>query len=298
MDAFPTSLQPLEGGYSGETFLADAAGEQVVLRLYGGRSAARGPRAPETDAALLNMLRGLLPVPQVLEVRAADDAGDLPGLLVTSRLPGERLDLLLPTLDEAARREVAAQLGLLVGRLGHMVQPRAGLFLDPSLALHDLPAQLRDLPAWVGFHESVLGWAEADLSALRDLAELAQDIVDADTRVCLVHGDLNPKNVLVDPVSLELTGLVDWEFAHAGSPYADLGNLLRFDREPVFVAAVLDSYSAFMPSCPHDLLVRARAADVFALVDLARRPSESPVAARAAELLLSMARAADLHAVP
>ena len=36
--------------------------------------------------------------------------------------------------------------------------------------------------------------------------------------------------------------MLDWEFAHAGVPGADLGNLLRIDRAPGFVAAVLDGY--------------------------------------------------------
>ena len=53
-------------------------------------------------------------------------------------------------------------------------------------------------------------------------------------RCCLVHSDFNPKNLLVDPDTLEVTGLLDWEFAHAGHPYTDLGNLLRFERDPVF----------------------------------------------------------------
>ena len=49
-----------------------------------------------------------------------------------------------------------------------------------------------------------------------------------------MHSDLNPKNLLVDPDTLEVTGLLDWEFAHAGLPVTDLGNLLRFDRDPAF----------------------------------------------------------------
>ncbi len=306
MDAFPTSLQPLAGGFSGETFLAGAAGEQTVIRVYGGRSAQRGPLAPEVDAAVLELVRGLLPVADVLEVRRGDPESDLPGLLVTSRLPGERLDLLLPVLTDDQRAVVGARLGTLIGRLGHLAQPRAGLFSDRGLAPQELPEHLRDLPAWLRWHAGQLGAELAD--QLGPVVEDAQDLLDEQRRTCLVHGDLNPKNLLVDPATLEVTGLVDWEFAHAGSPYADLGNLLRFDREPVFADAVLAAYRAFMPSTPDpvtpdpvspdDLLDRARAADLFALIDLAARAEDNEVVLRARELLAAIGRSGDLHAVP
>ncbi len=41
----------------------------------------------------------------------------------------------------------------------------------------------------------------------------------------LVHGDFNPSNLLVRDG--RLVGVVDWEFAHAGTPMMDIGNLLR-----------------------------------------------------------------------
>ena len=295
MDAFPTSLRPLEGGHSGETFLAGVAGEETVLRVYGGRSAGRGPLAPEIDAAVLELVRGLLPVPTVLEVRRGDPDADLPGLLVTSRLPGERLDLVLPGLSGERRVALGKELGVLLGRLGHMTQPRPGLFVDRSLVAGELPEHLRDLPAWVRFHAERLAPGLAD--RLVPVAEDAQDLLDEDGRVCLVHGDLNPKNLLVDPDTLGLTGVLDWEFAHAGSPYADLGNLLRLEREPALVEAVLTAYREFLPSAPEDLLDRARAADLFALVELAAREEQHEVVVRARELLEAIARDGDLHAL-
>lgn len=294
MDEFPTSLQPLAGGYSGETFLADTDGERAVVRVYGGRSARRGPLAPEIDAAVLDLVRGLLPVPEVLEVRRGDPDADLPGLLVTSHLEGQRLDLVLPGLNRAGRATVGARLGTLLGRLGHLAQPRAGRFLDRMLVPQELPEHLRELPAWVEWHAEQLG--PKVLEGLRKVAASAQDLLDEDRRVCLVHADLNAKNLLVDVDTLEVTGLVDWEFTHAGSPYADLGNLLRFDRDPVLADAVVSSYREFMPRSPHDLVDRARAADLFALVDLAARPEADEMVDAARGLLAAVARTGDLHA--
>src|SRR6185369_10770832 len=71
---------PLSGGYSGETFLVTGAGEQAVLRLY-----ARRPERAAVDQALLDRVRGLLPVPRVLEAVTVV-AGALT-LLATERMP-------------------------------------------------------------------------------------------------------------------------------------------------------------------------------------------------------------------
>lgn len=297
MDGLPTTLVPLAGGHSGETFLAEVAGEQSVVRIYGPRSAWRGPLAPETDAAVLALVRGLLPVPDVLEVRRPrPGTDDLPGLLLTRRLPGERLDRLLPGLDASDTARVGAALGTLLGRLGHVAMPRPGVFVDRELSLGPLPDGAADLPGWVEAHADALAWAVDDLERLRGVAEEAQSVLDDDDRSCLVHSDFNTKNLLVDPDTLEVTGLLDWEFAHAGSPWADLGNLLRFERDEPFVEAVLSSYRSFMPAVPGDLLDRARAADLFAVVELATRREQNPVATRAHDQLLAVARTGDLHA--
>ncbi|MEU3559906.1 phosphotransferase [Kitasatospora sp. NPDC006786] len=38
----------------------------------------------------------------------------------------------------------------------------------------------------------------------------------------LVHGDFGPNNLLLDPATFAVTGLLDWEFAHLGEPVEDL----------------------------------------------------------------------------
>jgi aminoglycoside phosphotransferase (APT) family kinase protein len=38
----------------------------------------------------------------------------------------------------------------------------------------------------------------------------------------LIHGDYGPQNMLLDPATLEITAIVDWEWAHTGKPVEDL----------------------------------------------------------------------------
>jgi aminoglycoside phosphotransferase (APT) family kinase protein len=282
------TLTPLDGGWSGETFVAEVAGERSVVRIYA-RPSHRGAAAHEVDAALLRLVKGLLPVPEVLEVRRADAAG-MPALLVTSFLPGERLELLLPSLGDAARVTVGTELGGILADLGGMPMLSTGPFVDGALTIGTFQPDLDGLPAAVELAEPRLGWWSPDeLSGLREVAVDAQALLDTVGRRVLVHSDFNPKNLLVDPHSLRVTGLLDWEYAHAGHPFTDLGNLLRFERSTVFTDAVLAAYTDRRGGTAEEALALARAADLWALVDLAARRGENPVAERADRLLRTVA---------
>ena len=291
------SLTPLPGGWSGQTFLAEAAGERHVVRIYA-EPGARGERAHEIDAALLRLVRGLLPVPEVLEVRRGDPATGMPALVVTSLLPGERGDLVLPRLDDDGVARLGREVGRLVAVLGGMPQLRPGPFVDGDLSIGTFEGA-DGLLDWTHQHEASLAhWTGEERAGLAAMAEEAQELLDGVARHCLVHSDLNPKNLLVDPDTLRVTGLVDWEFAHAGHPFTDLGNVLRFDRRPPYVAAVLEAYAARHDTDHAVALGLARAADLWALVDLSPRRADNPVAARAELLLRAIARQRDLHAWP
>lgn len=290
-------LRPLEGGHSGLTFLGEVGGERAVVRLYP-PGAPRGDAAPEVDQAVLRLVRGLLPVPDVLEVRHADAATGRPGLLVTSWLPGERGDLVVTRLSAARDADglarVGASTGAVAAALAGMPMLRPGPFVDAELTVGAFPDG--GLEDWVD--SRLAHWPESRRVALVEVAGRAQDLLDTQRRTCLVHSDLNPKNLLVDPDTLEVTGVLDWEFAHAGHPWTDLGNLLRFERDPSYVAGVLGAWTSRHGGAVGALLDGARAADLWALVDLASRERANPVADRAATLLRAVAQADDLHAWP
>ena len=95
-----------------------------------------------------------------------------------------------------------------------------------------------------------------------------------------------------------MTGVLDWEFAHSGHPFTDLGNVLRFDRHPEYVAGVLSAWESRRGTPADQALDLARAADLFALIDLAARSGANPVATSAAALLHAIVDADDWHAAP
>src|SRR6476469_6536583 len=174
-------LAPLPGGHSGRTFVSDVAGERTVVRLYPPDDP-RGDQAPEVDEAVLRLVRGLVPVPEVLELRRPRPYAGEPGLLVTSWVAGERGDLVLASpLDDDRRRALGVALGHVAGTLAGMPFLRPGAFADSTLTLVDLPGD--DLEEWVATR--LAHWAAADLAGLRVVATRAQDLLDTVGRTCL-----------------------------------------------------------------------------------------------------------------
>lgn len=302
-DWFGTPLRPLAGGYSGETFLVGGDGDEQVLRIYG-----RSPHRCQVDAALLRLLEGIIPVPRILECRPAD--GDNPGVLVTERLPGVRLDLVLAEGSPNRLSAIGHDLGKILAALSGIPQVRFGMFVDADLSISSLEVP-DSLVAWADHCRDsghLAGWRDEDYRALvRLLAgadeRLAGEPVSGDrppgpglTRVVLAHSDFNPKNLLVDPDSGRITGVLDWEFAHAGSPYTDLGNLTRFERHPALVDSVLSTLVDRAPALASNPADLARCADLWALVELAGRARGGAVPDLASTLLLTQARSGDLHA--
>ncbi|THI93004.1 translation initiation factor IF-2, partial [Nocardioides sp.] len=233
------SLAPLEGGWSGETFLAEAGGERTVVRIFA--DPRHHPAAAEIGGAVLRLVRGLVPVPQVKEVRRASAESGMPALLITEFVPGVRGDLLLPTLDDDGLEVIGAEAGRVAATLAGMPTLRPGVWADGDLRIE--PRELGGLAVWVEQHLAELPtWPAEDVDRMLAVAESAQELLDTVDRSCVVHSDLNPKNLLLDPDTLTVAAVVDWEFSHSGHPFTDLGNLLRFDRLPAWVDGVVGAW--------------------------------------------------------
>jgi aminoglycoside phosphotransferase (APT) family kinase protein len=68
----------------------------------------------------------------------------------------------------------------------------------------------------------------------------------------LVHGDYGPQNVLLDPAGLEITAVLDWEWAHAGDPLEDLAWCewivrMHHPRQVSLLGVFFDAYGEAVP---------------------------------------------------
>jgi aminoglycoside phosphotransferase (APT) family kinase protein len=294
LESLAAHAVPLPGGHSGETFLVGAAGEQAVLRLY-----VHKPDRAAVDAALLELLRGLVPVPRVLDLRTPQMA-EGPAYLLTELLPGERLGEVLPDAAPGLRTQLARSLADVLARLNGIPFRHPGDLVDADLHVDPRSLPADSLVAWAEQHLDggpLAQWDAAERQALLRVADHADTLLETTDRWCLAHSDFNAKNLLVDPTSGAVTGLLDWEFAHAGTPYTDLGNLLRHERDRELTEPLLERFRSLAPPPPDDLVDRARSADLWALIELASRAGQHAPADRAHDLLRAVANAEDLHAV-
>ena len=71
----------------------------------------------------------------------------------------------------------------------------------------------------------------------------------------LVHGDYGPQNVLLDPATLEITAVLDWEWAHAGRPVEDIAWCewivrMHHPRQISQLGVFFDAYGEAIPPWP------------------------------------------------
>lgn len=178
-------------------------GETCVLRLYSHGSAGR-------ETYVMNLVKELVPVPVEL-ARGGNWA-------VFSFLEGELLEN-VPEYSGAAA-EALAKIAAVAFRspgwikTGGSISPFSFGGTQGFIAEKLEDAKVR---AWLETKtvDAIFMILENERARLEEL--------DSESR--LVHGDFNPTNILIHHG--KVSGILDWEFCHAGTPYMDIGNLLR-----------------------------------------------------------------------
>ncbi|WP_219413552.1 phosphotransferase [Pseudonocardia nigra] len=238
LDDQSTRVRELDGGVSNTVLSVESAGHAwVVKQSLPTLRVAQEWRAKQERT--LNEARGLA-------VAARLTPGHVPGVvdvdperfvLVIERAP----DGLTPwkglLLQGVVHEPVAATLGRLLGTWHHATAA------DPALVegLDDPEAfdQLRVEP----YH---LATAQA-LPDVRDAVLAVADAMAA-RRICLVHGDFSPKNILTGPGG---TWVLDFEVAHRGDPDFDVAFLvthllLKAVHRPAHRGAYAAAAAAFL----------------------------------------------------
>ncbi|QEU82202.1 hypothetical protein CP968_31535 [Streptomyces subrutilus] len=293
---------PLSGGSTNDMSLLtvhrpDAAGaERYVLRHH----RPCGSRFPRNTCAVEIAVLGLAAaraVP-VTTVVASDPQGRATGRPALLYRFVEGIPLSQVLADGPASGEAAAlgrAVGTVLARIGRVGLPGPGAFGDPSLvpAPHGADA-LGDLPGFVD-HCLLTGAPDGPLNGTDSavLRALARRRAPALTAVAgersLVHGDFNPKNVLVRRRAgrWAVAAVLDWELAFSGSPLFDVGNMLRFAHEypPAFTTGFVDGFRGGNGRLPADWPRLSRTLDLFALADILTAPPDSAYFARARAVL-------------
>lgn len=269
----------LSGGLANTNLRLDLDGHPpVVLRLF-----QRDPAQAAKEQAIhaLASERGL-PAPRLLG-SGEDPATELPFALL-EWIDGQRLDEVARGLDDAALVPLARSVGAALATIHAVTFDRSG-FLDGSLAVAE-PADV-GAAGLIDFLRQVLvdgpggdrlGYDLAD--RLVAFAEREAGLLDQWTGPpCLTHSDFGGTNILVRPEvdGWAVAAVLDWEFAFSGSPFFDLGNLLRppLGSRPGFADSVAAGYRAAGGNLPAEWRRMAALADLFAWAEFLIRPAVS-----------------------
>ena len=274
-NASVTEVEPLDGGIMNWNYRIRLSGsaERFVLRFYD-----RNRESCAKEVKILDLVANDVPVPRVL-FHEPRGASGYPPFCVLEFIEGISLRELRRRGDAKGLADASYDAGRLLPRLQRHGFDRSGR-LSPDLAVEDdvfAGMSLADVVDY--FDKSPLFAARLDAS-LRDRLRSfvrATEPMHAPTSepVSLVHGDFNSPNIFVRQEGSRwvVAAILDWEFAFSGSVFADIGNMLRYERpgqsryEPHFSRGLVDGGWERAA----DWFLRVRVADLPALCELLTR---------------------------
>lgn len=295
--AFPhrraVSAEPLAGGLRNANFKValDGAPGTVVLRIY---EHDRSLCQKEID--IFRLLGGTVPVPEVLH---AEPGGmdEVPPFTFSRFVEALSFHELKRTGDREAIAQAARSAGETLASIGRRRFARAG-WLGPGPAVGAPLLEGRDpLPRFLDLclaHPLFQQRVPADRRGpVHDLAwRWAPRLAALEDDPRLVHGDFNRRNLLVRPENgrWQVAAVLDWEFAIAGSPLADLGSFLRYEKAhaPLAEPHFSEGYRAAGGELPDDWRPLARLLSLAAICEsLTHEDLPAPIAEELVQLLVA-----------
>jgi len=217
-DANGATATALGGGVSNVVLAVHHREQRLIVKQSLGRLRVKDEwLAPRrrilAEAAALDTARGLTPT----NVPALVDRDDHRHVIVLEQAPAGWRDWKSLLLEGDTRDAVGGWLGQVLGRWHR--QSMDGPALAPELLDGSSFEPLRVDP----YYRTV---ARRVPETSRPLLALIEQM--AHRRLCLVHGDFSPKNILVGPLDQgsRRVWVIDFEVAHLGDPTFDLAFLL------------------------------------------------------------------------
>jgi aminoglycoside phosphotransferase (APT) family kinase protein len=244
----------------------------VLLRLY-----QRDPTQAEKEMAIARRLAGFVPVPRYLHVGTNDEGRRY---AIVEWIEGAQLATLLWNASPSATQDLGREAGRVLAAI-HSIHFEGNGFLDGELRV------ARPLKVDADWLANYLRGSLIDGGGARFVERELADAVIAYVRrnrdltwggpPCLTHFDYNGWNILVRDG--KIAAVLDWEFAFAGSPDPDFGNLMRNHPDSNFQDAVAEGYRDAGGILPANWQKLARIADLGSWAEFLYRPEVDPALA-------------------
>ncbi len=270
-----TGAQLMKGGLMNRNFrlTLDTEPHVCVLRLFD-----RDGAICAKETAILDMLRGTVPVPEVY-YRNLNGLGAEPPFAILSIMEGFSLRSVRATGDAEAVAAICYDAGRVLARIAEHRFDRPGM-LTASLDVDDTfdgPLTCAGLvERFMGsrFFQQRFSVAER-IRLLQFVTDREPEAAEFLAPTSLVHGDFNSPNVFGAQVAgrWSVSAVLDWEFAVAASTYCDIGNFVRYHRadRPRYAPDLERGLRDAGMDLPSHWLTIARIADLPALIELLGR---------------------------
>ena len=179
-------------------------GATVVTRLYSKNT----PSNPEREMLIASMVGNLVPIPKML-ANGSDWA-------MFEFVEGHQLDT-RPEHSGAAAYAIAQLTQVKLESVGWITETGEIAAFDFGNDYYGSMLENDEVRKWLGPDRIPV------LTGI--LANENTRLAEIHRQPSLTHGDFNPTNILID--NGQVSAVLDWEYAHAGTPYMDIGNLLR-----------------------------------------------------------------------
>lgn len=248
----------------------DSIPQFIVLRVY-----EHDASLCQKELDLLNLVKNSVPVAEVLhgETNGIDQ---IPPFLILSYVEGITFRELKRSGDAESIAQAAFDLGRTLAVIGRSEFQRSGWLGPGPCVTTPLLEGLDPGPRFIDLCLSHANVEQRMTTRLRERVSasvwsFAPQLAVMGEEAHLVHGDFGNRNVLVRKASGKWTvsAVLDWEFAIAGSPLADVGHFLRYETlsrprvEPQFSQGFMEAGGTL----PDDWRRLARVVDLMALCE-------------------------------
>jgi fructokinase len=266
----------------------------VVVRVY-----VRDPSAAFREAAILELVKERVPVPEVLYV--SPRASGPPTYVVLRWVDGVPLDQILAEGTSSDARGAVTAAGSVLANLQAFRFASAGFF-GPNLEIREPCSAERRAIAGVVEQCLFTDCGEERLGTAltkrlwRFVTEHEELLAVVEHHAMLVHGDFGGLNIIVSRTheAPEVAALIDWEYAHSGTPLVDLGSMLRrpgHETAPWFEEELVRGYRQAGGILPENWRQVSRVVDLVKLCAFVRSPNAGEVAVESVRALIESALA-------
>ncbi len=205
------------------------SGMMLLLRIY-----VRDRDALQRERNLYTLLQGRIPVPKMLYIDDSFKLINYP-VAIIEWIDGMLMREAIISNTKLAISQTAYEAGIIIAILRQIKFKRGGFF-KTDLKIQPFSDEESYLPLVMKFLEDKGIKSSLGLELTQSIKKLIDQnlsLIPNKAEVNLTHGDFDPSNIIVNLQGgqWKVAGVLDWEFAHAGTYSSDIGTFIRYSHK-------------------------------------------------------------------